>query len=479
MIEWMHHHKRWLIITIWIATISFILAGAVGWGSLSFGKRADTIAKIGEIEVRLADINQIYNQIFNLVNQQMGGGLDDQKAEQMGLKRAALNQAIREGYFRELARQLGLEVTPEEVAEVLKRDFKSEEIYNRYLQRLGMLKKDYEELLKHRLIVRKLLSFLRIDPSPLSIEAYGASLYQADKLELKVEEVNLSSIPVSEEEIQNYYNTHKQQFLTEPKLRVEVVEIPIEGEVSEEELKKFYNDHPQNYLQPNGEVAQFEEVKGKVKLDYLAREVKREAFKKYLNLKKGKIHGELIEVKLNQSDIPKEGIEQLVKRGYMKPVRVGVKFLVGKLVEQIPPHPKPIEEVREEVVKLVQQQKGAEELKKLGERELKRGFTGVETPFVTQFDQEQIADLTGLNTDEARQFLLHLFSNWDREGYLIFRNRLLLYRIVAQKLVKEDEFEQNRENVRRLAAEMINQELINDLFNQLTQLYPSTSYLKQ
>ncbi|MEO1941474.1 MAG: peptidylprolyl isomerase [Campylobacterales bacterium] len=479
MIEWMHHHKRWLIITIWIATISFILAGAVGWGSLSFGKKADTIAEIGEIEIRLADVNQIYNQLFNLVNQQIGGGLDDQKAEQMGLKRAALNQAIKEGYFRELARQLGLEVTPEEVAQVLKQEFKREEFYNRYLQRIGMLKKDYEELLKHRLIVRKLLSFLRIDPSPLSIEAYGASLYQADKLQLKVEEVNLSSIHVSEEEIQKYYNSHKQQFLTEPKLKIEVVNIPIEGEVSDEELQKFYNDHPQNYLQPNGEVAPFEEVKGRVKLDYLAEKVKRKAFKKYLNLKKGKIHGELIEVKLNQSNIPKEGIEQLVKRGHMKPIRVGGRFLVGKLVEQISPHPKPIEEVREEVVKLVQQQKGTEKLKELGERELGGEFTGVETPFVTQFDEEQIADLTGLNTDEARQFLLHLFSNWKGKGYLIFRNKLLLYRIVAQRLIKEDEFEQNREKVQRLSAEMINHELINDLFNQLTQLYPSTSYLKQ
>jgi len=42
MITWMQTHKKWLIITIWIATIAFVGAGFVGWGAYSYGKKEDT-----------------------------------------------------------------------------------------------------------------------------------------------------------------------------------------------------------------------------------------------------------------------------------------------------------------------------------------------------------------------------------------------------------------------------------------------------
>jgi peptidyl-prolyl cis-trans isomerase D len=475
MIEWMHHHKKWLIITIWIATISFILAGAVGWGSLSFGKKADTLAKIGDTEVRLADVQEVYQTIFQLVNQQMGGKLDDATATKMGLKEQALKEAIREGYFRELARQLHLRVTDLEVANYLQQQFKSEQIYNLYLRQLGMVKKDYEALIRRRLVVKKLFSYLHLTPSPLEIESYGSALYNGDKLKIKVVEGNLSQITPTAQEIADYYSKNKKKFYTETGYRVEIIKLPLKGEMEQSQLEKYYQEHKQEFATPTGEIPPLEQVKAEVEKAYLAQKLKREAFKKYLALKKGEIHGEFIEVKFNNSQIPLEGMKQLKERGYLKPILVKGEYLIGKLVKVVPPHPRPLEEVKGEVEKILRREKLKKQLEKIGKKMLSKGFEGEETPYLTKFDFDKLPNLTPA---QGKAVLEYIFNRWTPQGYLVVDNRLVVYQIVAQKLIVEPEFEKGKREVKLLAESLINRELIDDIFNQLTQQYKFTSYMK-
>ena len=61
MITWMQRHKKWLVITIWISTIAFVGAGFVGWGSYDYGKKAGTVAVVGDREVSVEEYNQEYS----------------------------------------------------------------------------------------------------------------------------------------------------------------------------------------------------------------------------------------------------------------------------------------------------------------------------------------------------------------------------------------------------------------------------------
>ncbi len=49
MISWMQKNNKFLVITIWIATISFIFTGAT-YG-FSFGLKGSSIGKTGDIEL--------------------------------------------------------------------------------------------------------------------------------------------------------------------------------------------------------------------------------------------------------------------------------------------------------------------------------------------------------------------------------------------------------------------------------------------
>ncbi len=72
MISWMQRHNKYLVITIWIATIAFIGAGAVGWGSMHFGQRAGSIAKIGDVTVSKLKYQFTYNNFYSEYAQKLG-----------------------------------------------------------------------------------------------------------------------------------------------------------------------------------------------------------------------------------------------------------------------------------------------------------------------------------------------------------------------------------------------------------------------
>ncbi len=119
MISWMQKHNKYLVWTIWVATIAFIGAGFVGWGSYSFGSKAGNVAKVGDIEIKQTKLNMVYSNIYNQYNQAMQGTLDDKKAKEMGLIKQAFAQLATQAKILNFAKDLGIIVSDAEVAQRL------------------------------------------------------------------------------------------------------------------------------------------------------------------------------------------------------------------------------------------------------------------------------------------------------------------------------------------------------------------------
>jgi len=82
MITWMQKHNKFLIWTIWIATISFIGTGAVV-GISGGSVKAGTIAKVGDVEIKQSKLNMVYSSIYNQYNQMLQGKLDKKRAQEL------------------------------------------------------------------------------------------------------------------------------------------------------------------------------------------------------------------------------------------------------------------------------------------------------------------------------------------------------------------------------------------------------------
>ncbi len=77
MISWMQKNNKFLVITIWIATISFIFTGAT-YG-FSFGLKSSSIGKTGDIELSRDVFNMEYRTLYYRYNQIFQGELTKQK----------------------------------------------------------------------------------------------------------------------------------------------------------------------------------------------------------------------------------------------------------------------------------------------------------------------------------------------------------------------------------------------------------------
>ena len=103
MITWMQRHKKWLIITIWISTIAFVGAGFVGWGQYSYGDKAGAVAKVGSVEITMAELQKSYSSLYAQYNQMFQGNFDEEKAKSFGLQSQALKQLTNQALVLNLA----------------------------------------------------------------------------------------------------------------------------------------------------------------------------------------------------------------------------------------------------------------------------------------------------------------------------------------------------------------------------------------
>jgi len=478
MIEWMQTHRKWLVITIWIATIAFIGAGFVGWGQFQFGRKTSTVAKINDTEVSIQDVQEIYTNLFQDMNKKLGGTLDDATAEKLGLKKQAFQMAIQQGVLRAYAKDLGMYVTDEEVAKQVLHYFKDKKTYLQYLRQTGQKAKDFEAKLKKQLLVQKLLTALHIKPSETLKLAYGSALYNSDNLKIKI--INKSSVKVdlSEDEIKAYWEKNKQNYQSPTMYKVAIVKTPIKGIATEEELKAFYNENRNDYRNEKGEILTYEQAKEKVKKDYLAKISKKDAILAYKKLKEGAENYKLLTLTLENATVPKEKMEKLIQTGYLKPFVDNDSYISAKLVEEIKPSPLPFEKAKAQVTKDLLAIKTLQALENKAKESLKN-IDGTETGFVTKYDPNKIK---GLTPEEATEFLFTEFSLQKNKNYLLIPaqnpQKAVVYQVLEQKLLEKDKYEKNKKQIEIMADTTLNATLLNDLINDLMAKYNIVSYVK-
>ena len=478
MIEWMQTHRKWLVITIWIATIAFIGAGFVGWGQFQLSHKEGTVAEVKDTPVTVKDWQDAYTQIFNMYNQQMGGNLDEATAEKLGLKKMALQQAIQDAILRQFAKDLGLYVTDKEVADKILQVFGNTKTYKQYLKNVGMKPANFEKNLRKKLLIEKLLAFLHLKPTNTEIMSIASALYNSDHLEIKTLKKSDISIDIKESEIKKYWEKHKNEFLSSKKYKIALVKIPLEVNVPKEELKKFYEKNKLSYKNEKGEIIPFKKAIEKVKTDYAKEKMFKKAILAYKKLKANKTNYEIVTIENSNNIIPVEKMQTLIKQGIVKPFVYNNSFITAKLLEEIKPKPLSFEKAKPFVIEKLIALKTNQKLIELSKKEYKN-FKGKDIGFVTKYDALKIKDL---KPAYAVEFLQKVFVSQKPNYYVLIPENnpdvSVLYKIKEQKLLDKKEFEKNRANVIKLAEGIINMELLNDLLNTLSQTYKINIYVK-
>ncbi len=454
MISWMQKHKKYLVITIWISTIAFVGAGFVGWGAYKYGSAGDAMAEVGDTKITIQEFQNRYARIYNYYSQLFQGNFDQAKAKEMGLDKATFNELIKEALLINFAHQMGLIVTDEEIAQKIASmpEFQTngkfdKELYVKVLEQNRLRPKNFEAQIAKELLLQKLRQALSPALFDLEFNTVASALFMGDKIEYKPLDAAQISLEVDEKELKKFYEEHKDRYQTPIYYDIALIEVtPQNLPVDQKSLEEYYRSHRHDYIDSEGKILPFEQAKEKVLADYRMKLAKKEALKKYIQLKKGKIKAQIEKrITEKESNLPQKLMEQLrnaPEGKTFKPVRTAEGYLVAKLLHKEPPKPLPFEKAKEMVRKEYEKEKRIE-LLRLQAQKLAKTFHGTITPgFVSRDDVDKIE---GLEPAEAAKFLQQLFIQESPEGYIqLSEERVVLYRILDQVLQNRPKVDKNR-----------------------------------
>jgi peptidyl-prolyl cis-trans isomerase D len=482
----MQKHNKYLVWTIWIATIAFIGAGFVGWGSYSFGSKAGNVAKVGNIEIKQSKLNMVYSNIYGQYNQMLQGKLDDKKAKEMGLIKQAFSTIATQAKILNFAQDMGIVVSNDELVHKLEtiKGFQengkfSKKVYNTYLQSQRLKAKEFEASLKEELIITKTLALLETKALPLEIEALGAAMNVADKIAYKV--LTTSDVPyVSDEaKVKAFWEAQKDNYMTDKQYNLSFIWTESnQATVSDEELKNYYESNSFNYTDAKGKQLTFDEAKSKVTKDLKLKKTKKSAQKAYIAFKKGELKSSetmtLPVGDLKLTPIVWKEIESKNVGDILKPKIVGEQYVTVKINKVIQPQVMTYEQAKESVTTAYDLQAKKEALLALAESTL----THLDDNNLTVSDFLTLTNrdnLKSLNSQESLQFLQKLFTSNKEKGIISVLDKVIVYNIIEQKLLSADE--NQTDFVKQTVNQMKKKTFESNFLRMLDKQYPTEVYM--
>ncbi len=494
MLTWMQHHKKYLVVTIWVSTIAFVGAGFLGWGAYDFNlNRSSSVATVGNEKIGFSEFDTRYRQILSYYNQISNGALTPENAEQLGIKNIALSSLVEDKLLLNFAKDLGIGVNENEILQKLAntREFQdptgdfNKTIYYELLNANNLAPKDYETQLANEVITDKLNQIFNIPSKDEELKMLASSYFMQDALSIAKIDYDKKNIKINEEDLKKLWNEHKEDYKTKKIYEISTYFLPVSNEkIDDKELEKFYNqdENKLKYKDFAGKVMDFQSAKNEVAKDYALMQLKNVANAKFLDLKNGKDNFQK-DQNISESDVyyPIDLLSKAKNGDVLRPAPCNNGYIIVKLNKVDPIRNKTFEEAREEVLPMYLSEQTRKNLEEKAKNSLVN-FKGDDIGFVSRDSSRESVKVSDkiLNDSEFAYFLMNVFNTDQNSSYVVIDdNKAILYKINKQKLdMNSDKFEQYKtmleQNLQNLKANELKQELVDEL----KKIYPIKIYYK-
>lgn len=269
MLKSMRKNVKKLSPSLWLVIAAFIIAIFAVWGG---GGRLGVVGS--EKPLVIVGDKKIYSQEYiQALRRQLEAlqsefkGLDRNLIEQLGLPQRVLQELIQQTLLFELARDLGIEVTENEVRErimslpVFQRDgkFIGFDEYRRILEWNRMSVTEFEANLKQDILLNKVGLLLTANVAVREEEAWEnyKKTNESARLEyliLDKNKIDFQEAP-SSQDIQDFFARNQARYELPERRQGYLVFLPIsdlvkEIKVNEAEIEKYYEDHKDQFREP-------------------------------------------------------------------------------------------------------------------------------------------------------------------------------------------------------------------------------------
>ncbi|MCF6243582.1 MAG: peptidylprolyl isomerase [Sulfurovum sp.] len=486
----MQKHNKYLVWTIWVATIAFIGAGFVGWGSYDLSSKAGSVAKVGDIEIKQTKLNMAYSNLYNQYNQMLEGKLDEKKAKEMGLIKQAFSTIAIQAKIQNFAKEMGIIVSNKELMSKLEqiqgfqKDGKfNKEIYHNYVKSQRIKAKDFEETLKEEILLQKTLALLEVKALPLEIEAISAAMNVSDKISYKVLTETDLSYTRDYKKLKAFWEAQKENYLTDTLYTLSLLWTSSDNtEITEEELKTYYEANSFKYTDAEGKQLSLDDAKEAATKDLKIKKTKKTAQKAYIEFKKDTLkENETLSLPLGDAKLTQiiwKEIQNKVVGDILKPKVVDDKYITIKIKDITKPKVMDFEKAKERVSLDYDKQEKKKSLLTLAENTLKTLDSS--NPIISNYLSLTNTDnLESLNSQESLQFIQKLFTSNKEKGIISVLDKVIVYSILEQKLGSPESMDTNKtQSVIQTVTQVKKKTFESNLLELLDKKYPTEVYME-
>ena len=289
------HAGTWMIKVI----LGAIVIVFVFWGVGSYRSRqSGRVAKVNGTIITLDDYRVSYNNLIEQVRQSFGNNLNEELIRMLQLRKRAMDQLVDNALMLQAAEKLKLAISDEELAEFIRNigAFQTAGIFDngRYINTLSrnrLTPEDFEVQQRKALIINKIQALITgsIKVSDLEVRQwYIWNNTEVDIDYLVVEPQRYKDIKLTDEEIRNYFDQHKDSYKTDPSIKVRYLYFKPEDYAarvtpSEDDIRDYYEGNLDEFNIPKTVEARHILIKAdqdaKAEQDESARKKAEEIFK--------------------------------------------------------------------------------------------------------------------------------------------------------------------------------------------------------
>lgn len=384
MLQFMRDYaKSWVIkVVLWTVVASFVGTIFLVWG---MGREVaeGVVATVEGKKITFGEYQQIYNRIYDFYKRQQGDIKEDIFAPI--IKKTALDTIIARKLQLSIAEQEGIIVTDEEVVDeiqgtdIFKKDSRFDrDMYIKILHANKMNPREYEEGVREDLLIKKMENFIKdgVKVSKKDIRDAYIRLNErvdADYMVLTPDDF-IKNVTVSQDKIEEFYNNNKSLFQRGEEIIAEYISAdPKDYEkdirIDDAKINEYYNENIAEYKLPKRIKARHilisvppdsddaVEVEARAKALKVLQELKSgadftEMAKKYSDDPSKTSGGDIGFFPRGRMIKPFEDAAFALKEGELsEPVRTQFGFHIIKVEKIEDERAKPLEEVKEDIVK--------------------------------------------------------------------------------------------------------------------------------
>ncbi|MCS2167064.1 peptidylprolyl isomerase [Scandinavium manionii] len=360
-----------------IIIVSFILTGV---SSYLIGGNKDYAAKVNGQEIGRAQYENAVASERNRMQQQLGDQFSELASNENYMKtmrQQVLNRLIDESLLDQYAKHLNLGISDEQVKQAI---FQTQAFqangkfdnqrFSGIVGQMGMTTDQYAQALRNQLVTQQLINAIVGSEFMLPGETDELASLVSQQRVVREATLDVNALAakqqVSDQEINSYYEQHKNEFVAPEQYRVSYIKLDaaaMQETASDNDIQAYYDQHQDQFTQPQrvrySVIQTKTEADAKAALDEITKganfaDVAKAKSTDIISAKNGGDMGWL-EASTTPDELKNAGLKD---KGQLSGViKSSVGFLVARLDDVQPATVKPLADVHDDIAAKVKQEK--------------------------------------------------------------------------------------------------------------------------